>query len=370
MVKSPDEVPERAAGAAGAEEPPKQKKPSKKKQIIATIVTIVLLIVIFVGIGNSLGGFDEAFERIGDMATSDLLLLGLAALINLMVYPTPYLASTPGLAYWPAFNVRQTSFMISNVVPLGGAFGLATQYAMLGSYGVGAGATTATIGVVGTWNILVTLGLPALAGILLVIGGASNTQAFVAAGIGLVVIVVMVGGLYLILRSEELARRIGNLLDNIVNWFLRLIRKEPTSNLTKVVLDFRTSTIDVVGTRWLSITGTSFLQQLAQFAILYVAVLALQGDAPDQVTLIETFAAFSFGRLASFIPITPGGIGMVDAAMASILMAFGMGNSDALAAVMVWRLFYWLPQVVVGVITLLVWGRTKGRDAVIEMDEA
>lgn len=78
-----------------SDRPPKQKKPSKKKQIIATIVTVVLLIVIFAGIGNALGGFDEAFQQIGDMGTGWLVALGLVALINLMIYPTPYLASTP-----------------------------------------------------------------------------------------------------------------------------------------------------------------------------------------------------------------------------------------------------------------------------------
>ena len=111
----PDSTPDDAAETAD-DVPPTQKKPSKTKQIIATIVTIVLLIIIFAGIGNALGGFDEAFKRVAEMSTADLFWLSLAALVNLMIYPLPYLASTPGLKYWPAFNVADSAICVGAVM--------------------------------------------------------------------------------------------------------------------------------------------------------------------------------------------------------------------------------------------------------------
>ncbi len=62
-----------------------------------------------------------------------------------LVYVLPYQAAMPGLRYGQAFVVRQTSFMISNVIPAGGAFGLGVQYAMLSGYGFGPRSTTTAI---------------------------------------------------------------------------------------------------------------------------------------------------------------------------------------------------------------------------------
>jgi hypothetical protein len=50
------------------------------------------------------------------------------------------------------------------------------------------------------------------------------------------------------------------------------------------------------------------------------------------VTWTEALAAFSFARVASFIPITPGGLGTVDAALTALLTSYGATGSQALAA--------------------------------------
>lgn len=63
-----------------------------------------------------------------------------------------------------------------------------------------------------------------------------------------------------------------------------------------------------------------------------VAVIALQEGVDGPVTLIEAFAAFAFGRLATFIPVPPGGLGTTDAIITAILTSFGLPNNDALVA--------------------------------------
>ena len=77
-----------------------------------------------------------------------LVILVLMTIFNIIAYVWPYQAALPKLTYKPAFMIRQTSFMISNVIPMGGAFGIAVQYAMLNFYGIGPGQATAGIGIV------------------------------------------------------------------------------------------------------------------------------------------------------------------------------------------------------------------------------
>jgi uncharacterized protein (TIRG00374 family) len=92
-------------------------------------------------------------------------------------------------------------------------------------------------------------------------------------------------------------------------------------------------------------------------------VYAIRGATSSPETFFEGSVAYSFGKLASFITATPGGLGTVDAAITAILTAFGAANADALAAVMVWRVLTYFPQVFIGLGTFLYWRRRQSKTA-------
>jgi len=332
---------------------PAPKKSDKKKTIIGGIITLLVLILVFGIVLPQFGDYSEAWTAIQNMSTSALAILMVMTIINVIVYVWPYQAAIPALKYRPAFVIRQTSFMISNVVPMGGAFGIAVQYAMLGFYGVGAAEATAGIGITSTWNTFVTLSLPIFGSLGLVVIGQAQGAAFALAAVGLVVIGVVVWLFAAILRNQDSARKIGQYGERIVDWAYGLFKKEPTFDVVDEVVHFRDSTVGVVSDGWLKITATGYLQQFMQFLILWAAVFAIQGGSNAPVTFIEAFVAFAFGRLTTFIPLPPGGLGTTDAAITAILVGFGAANNDALAAVMVWRALTYFPQVGIGIGTYL-----------------
>jgi len=334
------------------------KKSSKTKTIVGGIITLIVLVIVFGIVLPQFGDYDQAWAAIQAMSAAALGILVLMTIFNIIAYVWPYQAALPKLKYKPAFLIRQTSFMISNVIPLGGAFGIAVQYAMLSFYGIGPGVATAGIGIVSAWNTFVTLSLPIFAAVGLVLIGQAKGAAFAVAGIGLVAVAAVVLLVAAILRSPETARKIGQWGDRVVTWAYGLFKKTPTFSVVDEVLKFRSSTVDVVSQGWLRITGTSYLQQLMQFLILWAAIFAIQGGANAPVTFLEAFAAFAFGRLTTFIPLPPGGLGTTDAAITGILVGFGAANNDALAAVMVWRALTYFPQVIIGIGTYLYY-RTK-----------
>jgi uncharacterized protein (TIRG00374 family) len=171
----------------------------------------------------------------------------------------------------------------------------------------------------------------------------------------------MIGGLALILRSEDFARKIGRWGNKAIHWGDGKTKRDLDFDAVDAIVDFRSSIVDVVADRWILITLANVGQQLAQFSILYLAVVALQGGFDGPVTLFEAFAAFSFGRLATFIPVPPGGLGTTDAIINAMLTTFGMPNNDALAATLVWRAMTYFPQVIIGVITMLLWRRERSK---------
>jgi uncharacterized protein (TIRG00374 family) len=62
------------------------------------------------------------------------------------------------------------------------------------------------------------------------------------------------------------------------------------------------------------------------------------------VNPIELFAAYGIGNVLAAIPITPGGLGVVEATTILLLKSFGVPGDVALEAVIGWRLInFWLP---------------------------
>ncbi len=333
-----------------------------RQQIIATALTIIILLIMVVVVLPQLGDYDKAWAAIQSMEAWELGLIALATVGLIFIYVLPYNAALPGLKYKPAFVTRQASFMISNVIPGGGAFGLAAQFGMLTSYGYKAGPVTSVIGITSVWNTLVTLSLPVVGLVILSATGQSNAEATTVTLIAAAAVIVMIVVLTLILRSEEFARKLGRWTNAIVQWGAGIIKKDIEFDAIDAVVDFRSSIVDVVRARWILITLANVGQQLAQFSILYLAVVALQGGFSGPVSLMEAFVAFSFGRLATFIPVPPGGLGTTDAIITSILTAFGLPNNDALAATMIWRAATYFPQVIIGGISMLVWRRGQAKD--------
>jgi uncharacterized protein (TIRG00374 family) len=330
--------------------------------VISAAVTVAVLVVVFVGIFPKVADYSEAWSSIQQMPTSYVVALVVATVVNVAVYVWPLQAALPGLGYGPGFVVRQTSFAISNAVPAGGAVGLGVQYGMLDSYGFGAGAAASAIAIVSVFNVFATLVMPVLGVVALLASGVVEGIYELVAVIGIVAIGVGMVAFAVVLRSERGARTVGGWADRLVNPLTRRVAHGRSVDLTGKVLEFRSSVVGVMQTRWLQVTVSTLLLQFTSWAILVLALRGLQAGAGGvAVTWTEALAAFSFARVASFIPITPGGLGTVDAALAALLTGFGATSSQALAADLVWRAATYVPQVLLGTLTFLWWRVTATR---------
>lgn len=331
----------------------------RKKTIIGLIVTIVILAVVFLGVIPKIGSYSEAWESIKTIPGPWLAALVGIVVGMVIVYVWPYQAAIPELKYGPAFVVRQTSFTISNAVPAGGAVGLAMQYAMLASYEVPGATATAGIAITSVWSVFMTLGLPIMGVLALLITGQLEQKFLLAGVVGVAAIVGAVIVFWLILRSEPSARRVGSWGDRMARPITKRIKRP--IDVTAAILHFREGIVDVVSARWRWITVSNVIVVLVQYLVLYVAIRSVGGQRSEGFNIVAGFAAFAISRLASMIPVTPGGLGTVDAALIGLLVTFGLDKDDALAADLVWRAASFVPQVLLGVVTFIWWRARQQR---------
>jgi uncharacterized protein (TIRG00374 family) len=94
---------------------------------------------------------------------------------------------------------------------------------------------------------------------------------------------------------------------------------------------------------WIAVSVAALLNWLADVAVLAVSITAVGTFVPWRGLLL----AYGIGAAAGAIDFTPGGIGIVEAAMAGALMAAGVHPPAALASVLLYRLIsFWLVTVV------------------------
>jgi uncharacterized membrane protein YbhN (UPF0104 family) len=118
----------------------------------------------------------------------------------------------------------------------------------------------------------------------------------------------------------------------------------------------RDETLSVLGRRWISLTAATLVGQVTVFLVLLVSLRTL-GVPASEVSLLEAFAAWSLARVLGSLPITPGGLGVVELGLTSVLVGFGGGNANVVAAVLLYRFLTVVPTLVVGLGAGTMWRR-------------
>jgi uncharacterized protein (TIRG00374 family) len=318
---------------------------SRRGTIIGAVVSLAILAAVFLFLFPKFADYGEAFEQMLALSPWWIAALLAASVVNIALYPLTEIAAIPHLPYRAAFMSRQAAFTISNIIPGGGAVAVATQYSILAGYRVPSATAAAAVSADGAWTYLITLGAPSIAVGMLLIEGDSIAGFRVAAIVGLAIVIAAIS---VILRSEAGAQRLGAWAQRLVTWVFRVIRK-PAPDVTSAVLAFHTNAAEMVGARWRSLTVTNVVAQFTPLLVLGAALAGL-GVLGHPVTVIEAFAAYSIALLLTMFPLTPGGLGTVDAALVALLVGFGADSSTALAADLIWRLVWFLPQLLAGLV--------------------
>lgn len=341
----------------------------KKKTIIMGIVAVVFLAIVFVRVIPQIGSYSEAAEYIKAMTPQAIVGLVCVTIFYLFVYGWPFVASTPGLKYKAGFIVNQSAFAVSNGVPAGGALGLGLQYAQLTSYKTTPTAATASIGATGVWSVFITLFLPVTGVLALTLSGDDAAGYLRAAIFGVVALVVTVGLFALILRSEKNAIRIGEFCDAVLNWCIHLFKKDKNVDVSKAIMSLRVDIVGLVKKRWLVITIAQIGVSWAQFAILYAALVGVSGST-GTLPLLVAYGCWAISQLGILVPITPGGLGTVDAVLIGLLTSFGVEAGIATAADLVWRASSYIPQITIGLISIFYWRYDIRRQAKKDAENA
>ncbi|MDH5519886.1 MAG: YbhN family protein [Acidimicrobiia bacterium] len=318
--------------------------------LLRLTVGLVVVAVCFLWLLPAFASYGDVVEQLRP-ATSRLgfggsVLLAVVVLANLASPSLSQLAALPGLTPGRAVWADWSTTTVTNVIPGGSALSIGLIWAMYRSFGLARAAIARSIVVTGVGDILVKLGTPLPALLWLwtqrPVSGALAQAAVLAAALfaGAVTLLAVV------VSGPATAARLGRLLNRLPvagrGWPARLE-------------ELRVDTVSLIGSRGLALAAAT----VAGHANLYLLlVLCLRAVGVERTTLgwAPILAAFAFGRLVTALPITPGGLGVMEVGLTGALSAVGSAPSAALVAgVLLFRAVSFALPLPLGAVGLLAW---------------
>jgi uncharacterized protein (TIRG00374 family) len=227
---------------------------------------------------------------------------------------------------------------VTNVLPGGSAAGAATQFAMLSSSGIdssrtAAGLSAASLLAVGGLLALPILVLPAI------LGGTQVSRGLVHTAIlGLVAFVLFALGGVILLITDRPLQKVGQAAQWV--WNHRPGHHQAATNVVTGLLRERDAIRSVLG-RHLWHAMVLVVGRLAFDYFSLLSALRATGAHPQPSLVLLAYAATG---VIALLPLTPGGLGIVEGSLSGLLVLAGVSGSDAVVATLAYRIgSYWLP---------------------------
>ena len=227
---------------------------------------------------------------------------------------------------------------VTNVLPAGDVAGAGVQFQMLAMGNIDADqaagglAASSIIGLAGLL-LLPVFALPALLGGEPVSPGLQH-----AAYLGIGGFVLILGFSVVLLTTDKVLVWVARSLQWLLNALPK--RKKRTVDLPSRLLSQRDLVRRDLGRRWwqaaLLIAGRIGLDYTA-----LLAALRATGTKPNPSLVLLAYAATA---VIALVPLTPGGLGIVEASLSGLLVLAGVPSAAAIVATLAYRLVtYWIP---------------------------
>lgn len=327
-----------------------------RRRVLAGLLSVLIVAAVFGFALPRLSSYGQEWRSLAAMTWPGLLLVSSAAAGSLAATWVTIRAFLPQLRMHQAAAVSLGSSAVANTVPAGGAVALGLTWRMLASWGVGTQDFVRYTLVSGLWNVFARLSLPVIALVAVAASGTSGGVPPLAAYCGAGAMLVIAAGLWLLLRSERCARLAGQALQAAESLGCRLARHQPSRRMANGLLSFRADTSAMLTDRGVRITVTTMLANIA-FWLVLLACLRAGGLTQAQVSWQASLAAFAVARLVTVLPLTPGGLGIVELGLTAPLIAgLGSGASARVAAaVLLYRALTYLPSIPLGALAYAWW---------------
>ncbi len=252
-------------------------------------------------------------------------------------------------AWFSVITAQLAGNAISLIVPGGAAAGAAVQFRMLGATGMDPTEAVSGLTAFSFLGIGGLLALPVFVLPVVILGAPVSSGLADAAIIGAIGFVLFLALGVLVLTIDGPLRTVGRVVQTAYNRLLRtrfvgnrlLSKRTPLSGVPDRLIEQRTVIRTVLGQQWWQATLLSAGRLLFDYLCLLFCVRAVGYHPRPSLILL----AYAVAGVIGLVPITPGGLGIVEASLSGFLVLAGLSGAEAVLATLAYRLAsYWLPM--------------------------
>jgi uncharacterized membrane protein YbhN (UPF0104 family) len=361
----PEAVDPEAEQTEGEQIEPQRKKRPWWQQALSITVTVIVLVAVFGFVIPQLADYKDILGFVSEIPVTTWLVLAAFSIAFLLAYPIVLMQAIRTLRFREAFTSHMAGTAVTNSVPSGGAIALALNYTMYLSWGITPHAVSAGLLAAGVWDWLARIALPVLAVIgLAAIGETLRWMWLVSIG-GVLFVSLALFLLVWLTRNEAAAEGFAGWLNGIAGWvFKKIHRSKP--DVFAIVMQFRDDLNGIITDRAWRLTAATVWNHATMTAVFVVSVYAVGVDR-EVVPIPWVVLAFTLGRFVVMIPVSPGGLGLVDLGWIGLLTLGWKTASPSVpvdaalisAGVLLFRALTLLPPIPIGIATGLYWRFNK-----------
>lgn len=244
----------------------------------------------------------------------------------------------PDVSWFVAGTAQLAGTAVSKTVPGGAAVGAALQFRMLAASGVRTGTAGSTMAATSIISTGALFALPLVALILALFGAPIPSGLSLVAWGGGFIFILLVGLGTLLVTTDRPLQVVGGLVEDVAHRIADRLGRENPFRVERL-FDERDRVKAELGERWGRALVASAGNWLLDYLVLVAALKAVGSDPRMSLVLL----AYGAAAVLAMIPITPGGLGFVEAGLAGTLALAGIPASDALLATLAYRLVsYWM----------------------------
>lgn len=324
---------------------------SRRRAVLRFALGLALAAVVFAEIVPRIASYGSVAHRLATVSLPWALGLAVAALLDIATTAFPWQAVLPRLPFIGALAFTQASTALTTLLPGGAPLGMALSFAFLRRLRVDRGAAAFAVAVTGIWSQVMILVYPLIGAILVFATGELSGTTAAIAGVSAACGALIVGLAVAALRSPGAARWLGDTAARAAAWVAELFHRKPPGWSGESLVQLRAERLVLLRRRWGWLTAATLANQLTAYLVFELSLRAV-GVSVATVPPSEAFLAWAIGRVISSLPLTPGGVGVVELGMIGTLVGFGASGAHVVAAVLLYRGVIVLPTLVVGLVSL------------------
>jgi len=238
----------------------------------------------------------------------------------------------------PVITSQLSGNVAARLLPGGPTAGAAAQFTFLRTAGVPTATATSGLTAAGVLQLGTTLALPLIALPAVLLGAPAPRSLLTAAWLGAGFFAVLLVLAIAVFVDDRPLTWIGRAVDAVRRALPRVPPRDATT--AKALLAERDALLEGLDKRWTRAVVFAVSRALFDYLTLLVAIAAFGAEVRPSLVLL----AFAAAALLALIPLTPGGLGFVEAGLTGTLALAGLSAGDAVSAALLYRLVsFWLP---------------------------